>query len=358
MKFTCIPAGELSPEHVATWDRMQRANPTLDSPFLRPEFTAAVAGVRSGIEVALIEDRDQIAGFFPFQRSRWNVGKPVGRKMCDVQGLIAPPCLPCDVSDMIRACRLSAWDFNGVPADQQPFQAFHDRLEKNAFMDLSQGFEAYRAERRQSGSEKIKQVLKLRRKAEREVGPVRFEPYATCPDAWPLLLRWKSEQYRRTRSVDVLAYRWTVELLERIRALRSAAFGGMLSALYIGDRLAAVELGLRSFHVNHAWFTAYDPALSRYSPGAMLTVALAEAAAELGIRRVDLGKITDMEYKTSFMTGTQAVARGSVACRPLTRLIRRGWSRTRTWLKSSSLRGPAGIAAQWIRPLRGWLALR
>ena len=55
-----------------------------------PEFTQAVAAVRGDVEVGVLEERGEPVGFFPFQRSRRNVARPVGGKMSDFQGLIAP----------------------------------------------------------------------------------------------------------------------------------------------------------------------------------------------------------------------------------------------------------------------------
>lgn len=358
MKFTCIRANDLTPAHLAAWERIQRGNPLLDSPFLRPEFTTTVAAVRRDIEVALLEENAQVVGFFPFQRTKWGVGKPVGWNMCDVQGIIAPEDLSFDMMELVRSCRLSAWDYYCVPAPQPALQAFHEEHVESAFMDLSQGFEAFCAARRHLASKNFKHVRRLWRKAEQEVGPMRFETYAPDPNAWLSLLSWKSEQYLRTRAVNVFAFPWTIELLERICAQRQDAFGGMLSALYFGDQLAAVELGLRSFRVNHSWFTAYNPTLCRYSPGNILTVLVAQASPSLGIHRIDLGKTKNMEYKARFMSGTHALARGSVSRGPVSRLIRQGWVHTCRWLKSSPLRGPAELTGQWTRPLRGWLALR
>src|SRR5262249_21179088 len=160
---------------------IQRENPFLDSPFLRPEFTTTVAAVRRDIEVALIEDGGQVVGFFPFQRTKWGVGKPVGWKMNDVQGLITAGNLSVDAGALIRSCRLSAWDYYGAPLQQQALEAFHEEPVETAYMDLSQGFETFCATRPGSGSRNFKTLRNLLRKAEKDIGPVRFEPYATDP---------------------------------------------------------------------------------------------------------------------------------------------------------------------------------
>ncbi len=358
MKVERLHAHGLTTSHVEAWHRIRRANAALDSPFLCPEFAQAVAAVRKGVEVAVIEDGGEPVAFFPYQRSQWNVGKAVGRKMCDLQAVIARPDFVWDAHQLIRGCRLSAWNFSNLLACQQPFQSCYVRIEQAAYMDLSQGFDDYYTARRKAGSEKMKQAMKLGRKAEREIGPLRFEAHTTDSAVFDSLIAWKSAQYRRTGAANVFAHRWTVELLRRIATQTGEAFGGMLSALYIGDQLAAIELALRSNAVSHAWFAVYNPALGRYSPGTLLTLELAKAAPSQGIQRIDLGKITQMEYKSSFMSGSHLVARGSVAADPLARWVRRSWRRTREWIQSSPLRGPAQLAGRWTRPLRGWLAFR
>ena len=55
-------------------------------------------------------------------------------------------------------------------------------------------------------------------------------------------------------------------------------FQGVLSGLYIGEKLVAAHFGMRSRRVLHWWFPAYDPELGKYSPGAQLLLELSRAA--------------------------------------------------------------------------------
>ncbi len=77
-------------------------------------------------------------------------------------------------------------------------------------------------------------------------------------------MQWKTDQYRRTGVTNVLGFPWTVALLERILAAEGEGFSGMMSALYMGDVLAAVLLSMRSYGVMHAWFSAYRPDLAPF----------------------------------------------------------------------------------------------
>src|SRR5436190_15608567 len=79
---------DLSPAQWERWSELQRENRGLQSPYFRPEFTQAVARVRSDVEVAVFQAHDQVVGFLPFQRGPLNMGKPVGGKLCDFHGCI------------------------------------------------------------------------------------------------------------------------------------------------------------------------------------------------------------------------------------------------------------------------------
>lgn len=347
MKTTTLPCHRLSPEHIAAWSRIQASDPAFDSPYFRPEFTQAVAEVRDDVEVAVLEKNGEPVGFLPFQRTAWNVGKPVGGRMSDFQGVICGKGLQWNADALIRGCGLSTWDFDHLLESQQPFEAYRWKSSPSPYMDLSRGFEAYRAT---TQSQTISQVLRKARKMEREVGPLRLEPSTTNRDIFRTLLAWKSEQYRRTKALDIFTREWTVGLLENILERRGKEFSGMLTALYAGDHLAAVHMGMRAGSVLHCWFPAYNQRLQQYSPGLVLWMEVARAADELGIRRIDFGKGAG-QYKTSLMSGAVQVAEGSVACNPAYRLWRHGARQAREWVRSSPLRAPARL----LRRLHAWL---
>jgi CelD/BcsL family acetyltransferase involved in cellulose biosynthesis len=357
MKITVLPASRLAPEHLVAWDAFQRADAALDSPFFRPEFMRAVAAVRDDVEVAVMEEGGEPAAFFPFQRGRWQIARPVGGPMSDFHGVVARPGLAWDAGELVRGCGLTAWDFNHLPAAQEPFAAYQLAASESPYMDLSGGFEGYQAGRRRAGSQKVTQTLRKARKLEREVGPLRFEAHTTDPRAFAALLEWKVAQYHDTAATNVFSFPWTVRLLEHILGTSREAFAGMLSALYVGDRPAAVHCGMRCGSILHYWFPAYDTELSKYSPGLVLLIEMARAADALGVRRIDLGRGAS-EYKSSLMSGAIPLAEGTVAVSSPVRALRVGWQRTRAWVKSSALAAPARVVGRLTRPLRGWLALR
>jgi CelD/BcsL family acetyltransferase involved in cellulose biosynthesis len=350
MNISVVPGDQLSADHCLAWSRLQQADPSVDSPFFRHEFTQAVASIRENVEVAQLCEDDGPAGFFPYQRDKRNIGKPVGGILSDFQGGIFRPGLAFNARDLVRACGLSAWNFDHLIASQAPFRKFHWVAAESPYMDLSGGFEAYQTQRRRAGSLWPKKTLQKARKLAREVAPLRYEPQIADRDVFHTLIDWKVKQYQRENVFNCLALDWTVPLLELLMEQQSQAFSGMLSALYVGERLLSVEFGIRSFHVYNSWFKAYDPELARYSPGMIHTVMFAQASPSLGIRRIDLGKGTE-SYKQSLASGALPLAAGSVDLRPVTRVLRRSILRKRQWIRTSPLEAPA---RRLMRTLRSW----
>jgi CelD/BcsL family acetyltransferase involved in cellulose biosynthesis len=62
------------------------------------------------------------------------------------------------------------------------------------------------------------------------------------------------------------------------------------------------------------WFPAYDPAYARFSPGLLLHLRMAEAAAADGIAYLDLGR-GQKQYKDSLKTRELSVSEGWVTRR-------------------------------------------
>jgi hypothetical protein len=81
--------------------------------------------------------------------------------------------------------------------------------------------------------------------------------------------------------------------------------------LYAGDRPVAGHFGLRSDAVLSAWFPSYDVSFYKYSPGLLLHLSMAEAAAAAGLRHIDLGK-GFKDYKEVLKSRDLMVAEGWV----------------------------------------------
>jgi CelD/BcsL family acetyltransferase involved in cellulose biosynthesis len=353
----------LGQEDLSAWAAFQAADPSLASPFFCPEYAAAVAQVREDVQVAIVERDGARAGFFPFQKTAFSVGRPVGGPLSDCHGFIVRPGWDWDPRRIVRACGLAEWRFDHLPAAHAPCAPYHRAIAPSPVMDLSRGYEHYAADRRAAGSEQILKTAGLLRKLEREHGPVRFEFHAPETQLLRTLMTWKSAQYRASGKLDIFGVPWVAKVVETMHATRRPNFAGVLSVLWLGEKPIAAHLGLRSRTVWHYWFPAYDPAYAHYSPGLILLLKMAEHANSEGLATIDLG-LGRAIYKQRLMSGSIALAEGRIIASPVRAAIVGVGDATEKWLR----RGPLFQSAKRCRrvlldlrarlPLVGWLKNR
>ncbi|MCA9245773.1 MAG: GNAT family N-acetyltransferase [Planctomycetales bacterium] len=348
---------ELSTDDLHRWVQLQEETPELDSPFFRPEFARAVDAVRNDVEVVVVKQQGEPVAFFPFQRDRLGTGRPVGGPLSGCQGVIARRTTMFDPLALLDACGTTAWKFDHLVTHQTPLAPYHSHFEAAPYIDLSQGFAAYRAARRKAGSQRISKILSRARKVEREHGHLELVPHANDVEVLNTLVRWKRQQYRRTGLTDVFNYPWTLALLEHLLTHPAADLEPMLTLLCAGDAPVAISYGLRSRGVLYGWFTAFDRAYARYGPGMMMAVLMAQAVVPLGVRRIDLGKGDD-EFKLRLMSDSFTLASGTLTAPSLTNSIRAGVRQSINWARTTPLAAPVEIPLRMTQRLRDWLVLQ
>ena len=207
MRIEAIPAVQLTADQLSLWSQFQRADASLDSPYFRPEFTQAVAAVRSDVEVGILEHGDDVVGFFPFQRGKGNASLPVGGKMSDFHGLISRQNHTFNPQEILKGCHLSAWHFDHLVAAQKTFQPYFWSIAGSPYMDLSGGWQVY--EKRQLAAHKIsyKRMATKLRQVEREAGEIRLDVHAADDTAFASMIEWKRKQYQSTGVADILGGR-------------------------------------------------------------------------------------------------------------------------------------------------------
>ncbi|MDP2341884.1 MAG: GNAT family N-acetyltransferase [Deltaproteobacteria bacterium] len=347
MKISVIAAKDLDDSHRAHWLALQQRNPALLSPYFCPEFTMAVAGVKAGVRVAILEERGEVVGYLPYEQE-WGAGRPVGCPLSDHHGVIAAPDTVIEWPLLLRRTNLAYWKFDHLVAAQSPHE--EERLAVSPGLDLSRGFQAWKAGRIAVGGRRVGELDRKARKLAREVGPLRFEAHVDDRAVLATVLRLKSEQCRRSGISDIFATPWTRALVDGLRHMDTPHFAGRLSALYAGDHLVAAHFGMRSDRAWHWWFPVYDHAHAKHSPGALLLLHTAEAAAVAGMQVLDLGKGDDV-YKGSFADWSLPLVEGCVT-RPALRTAARDARLTAVrWLKTSPLVQP--LRPVW-RSLRGF----
>jgi CelD/BcsL family acetyltransferase involved in cellulose biosynthesis len=352
-----VRAGALGVPEQSRWCALQADDPDLASAFFRPEFCQNVDAITGDVEVAVLRLRGEAAGFWPFQRRSRGVARPVLGRLSEFHGAVIRRGVTWDPAEVLRACGLRAWHFDHVPASDESLAAYRWSLSPSPYVDLSDGYEAYRKQRREEGCALFSQVERKARKLAREVGPLRFEMRTQNPAAFDALLEWKSAQHRRTGVLEVLRVDWVRTVLERLWHTQDDSFSAPLSALYAGDELAAVHLGLSSRRALHVWFPTFDLRFGKYTPGLILFLEMARAAAAAGIERIDLGK-GSKRYKQSLRSGNLMLAEGGVDVRPVLLTARRSWHRAKQRMKSSRWRAQLEIPLTASRRVRQWWAFR
>jgi len=324
--YEIVPARRLTPDHVARWNALIPRMGDFASPFFRPEYTQAVAAVRDAIDVCVIACGRETVGFLPFERIDSTVGRPIGGSMSNFQGVIATPDAPWSAEDLVRGARLKTLKFHHQVRDQSQFDAYTERRVASPIIDLASGWDGYLEQRRVAGVSSFNALPRKMRKLERELGALRFISHTTAPDVFARLVEWKRAQYVRTETRGSMQHEWALDVLKGLMHIQTAGFAGTLSALYAGERLIAAHAGMRSASVWHYWYPAYDPELSRHSPGLILMHEMCRWAAGAGLHRIDLGP-GEGAHKELFATSETSVGVGQVVVTSSASLLSRLTSR-------------------------------
>jgi CelD/BcsL family acetyltransferase involved in cellulose biosynthesis len=350
----------IAPEDLAAWSQIQAADPDLGSPFLSPHWALAVERVcenrRGRIVVCMLRDAGQAVGFF-VARVVGATAMPVGAPMCDYQALVAAPGVSVTSKQLLEALGVQRLDFCHMLAGRAPFAAFERGQAASYQLDLSQGYEAYAAARREAGSGVIKDIDKRRRKVEREIGEVTFVARSADEAAFDQLLAWKRKQYEATGQTVIFDAPWTVRLLRELRAGPDAGIGGVLFELRIDGKLAAVQYNLLGEGVVHAWIIAHDEAFERYSPGLILFQEIARWMDGTPYRTLDLGA-GDYRFKLQLASHTVPVAHGFAGRPSAAALVREAQYGVREAAERLPWPQVAQLPAKAMRRLDVWRGLR
>ena len=317
-----IPVADLSPELAGQWLALTEVAADCASPLMHPAYAQTVGKVRPGVEVAVITQDGEAVGFLPFERMPGGIGRSIGARLCDRSGAVVRPGVEWSVEAVARAAGLRMLRLANVSLDDGAFRPYVTGKAIAPYMDLTDGYEAYRLANIRAGSGNMKRVDRRSRKLEGMLGPLRVVWNDTHDGVLDTLLRWKAKQRQATRSPNVFDLPWARHLLACLRLPRSGDFGGVMTTLYAGETLCAAHFGVRSRRVLHYWLAAYDEEMGRCSPGLLLLMRMASEAASRGIERLDLGP-GDEEYKVHISSGHQDVATATACTGPaMTSLVR------------------------------------
>ncbi len=320
--------------------------PEFSSPFLHPEYVERLSPSRPQVEVAIFEQNDRF-GFFPFERHPGGIGRPLGVKLADFQGIVCDGEIFFSESEFLKGVGLRCLHFDHLlPMTPRPTGVV--RADASPYLALEQGVEHYLKDRRAQGNRSLSQLPRKQRKLEREVGAVEFRWHDDDPIALERLFEWKSAQRERTETVNILDYPWVRGFLNELSQHQGPGVSGVLSTLRVNDQVVAAHLGIRTSTCLHYWFPAYDNEVSRYSPGQILLYQMAVKCEEQGIGRIDLGKGDD-SYKDSFASGATEVWTGTAELSTARRLMRTSMHSMKSWLKQSRFRSALQLPKRMLR---------
>ncbi|WP_020662874.1 GNAT family N-acetyltransferase [Amycolatopsis benzoatilytica] len=311
----------LTARELESWHVLRAGNPRLDSPYFHPAFTAAVHAEGPAVRVAIAEDvPGVVTGLLPVHVNGSGV-RPVGWPAADFQAPVQTADSRFPVERLLPALRARTFSFDHL-LGRAEFEPWIETQRPSPYLDVTGGLDGYLGRASRSGKDNMGQARRRSAKAVREHGSLVFTADCSDPVLLDEVIRLKRDQYRATGARDYFADPARVALLHRLLRTREDSFGGVLSTVHIGGQLLAAHFGLRDGPVLHWWFPVYEPRFSRLAPGWILLREIVQAAADLGVRRVDLGRGED-EYKRRAMTGQVLVCQGEVSTGGLHRLVRR-----------------------------------
>jgi len=320
-------ADQLDAAELSAWNRLCESVPTFRSPFYSAHFARAVASVRSGVRVCVLQRDNVPVGFLPFQyTSSWSkwlaAAEPVGNPLNDYFGLVADPEIrinPQELLDRSGLCYLGFTHLEesqlgiGLEGEQPQVGLRIQHTGDGTFGGAKKSF--------------LEDTARRQRKLEAKHGPLRF-CFAESDWAAPLqhLIDTKRAQYKDTKVADPLAPEWTRSLLKVLAGTRESVCTGVLSTLYAGDTWVASHFGLRSGNVLHYWFPVYNAELREFAPGRLLLKRVCENAEREGVQCIDRG-MGDSQAKRDMANDRHFFYRGAWF-RPGTRAaaVRMFWS--------------------------------
>ncbi|MEP4050840.1 MAG: GNAT family N-acetyltransferase [Litorimonas sp.] len=322
-------AAQMSAIDWTAWADMRAQNPDLRSPYFHPDYTRLLAELRPDVRIVCQYDADgSPVAFLPIQGQRF--ARPVGAPMSDYHAIIS------DRNDVTYDSLLSN---SGIGAYHYSCATDVKRLRhpqilstnETAAIDIPTSAEAWRAERDGSYRRHLKSNRRRTRKAEENIGPKRVELFSRDIDVYASLLKWKREKFAQTGKYDVLSADWTQALIRTLWERGAKAdLRCDMHALYFGDQLAAIDLGLSDGDVFHSWMVAYNDELSEYAPGIQLLEGLIDASPETGYRRIDMGEGLD-GYKRHYASASREVVSGLVPIAGAAGRLSRLYAATERW---------------------------
>lgn len=307
---------ELDANLLSEWQALRCERACYASPFYDPGFTLSVGTVRGDARVAVFSAGGAIVGFLPFHRVGRSIAKPIGGHINDYQGAILRSDIDHADPELLAAARLSAYDFNHLPAELAAKSATVWDGGTSPVMELEGGYDAYLALRGADFHKRQAPQRRKLRKLEREFGEVSFLFESLDEAHVAAHRRMRDELYESMGLKGRFATDWQGEVFAQLRQMKGGTLRTALSVLSAGGEVVAAHFGMISMGVLHWWFPAYDARAARCSPGLSLLEYCADEAEAQGVTAIDFGR-GDEAYKKHYATRDVPLLAGSIT-RPAT----------------------------------------
>ena len=312
-----IRPSALSDAQMSAWAGLRASNSALYSPYFHLGYTQLLGKLRDDVHVLCVTQNGEATAFLPFQAKINTNGKigfarPIGAPMTDYHGFICAENTKFDAAHILKQAGFGAFHFSALIDTGATLSGFARSETPCTMMDISGGAENWRAGRDGSYRRHLKSTRRRIRKSE-ELGARRFDFMSKDEAVFETLITWKREKFAETGKYDVLSAGWTLDMLRELwQAGEGAGLRADMHALYFGDELAAIDLGLSDGTTFHSWMVAYNNEFYQLAPGIQLLEALIDEAGALGYVRIDLGEGLD-GYKRQYATEDVHVLGGFIA---------------------------------------------
>lgn len=335
----------LTAQERAVWTLLRETNPALYSPYFHIGYTDIIGELRDDVYVAVMCEGDQPVAFLPFQGpqpGKSGFARPIGAPMTDYHGFIQAAGSSYDYIDILRQAGIGAFHFNALIGDMGLETSERDEA---CVMSLPDGAKVWREAQGKSYRRHMKSLRRRIRKTEEDIGPRRFEFKIRDENVFDQLINWKREKFALTGKYDVLSVGWTQTLLKRLWE-SDGDLRCDLHALYFGDTLAAIDLGLTDGATFHSWMVAYNSEHYNLSPGIQLLEGLLDVMPDHGYGRLDLGVGLD-GYKKHYATDKFDVSSGFVAVKGPAAALSQLYGKAETFGKKSLKDAPGKLRRRY-----------
>ncbi|WP_018997236.1 GNAT family N-acetyltransferase [Hirschia maritima] len=338
----CVSPDELTSDDINAWQNILSEVPKLRSPYLSPGWAKLVGRSQSNAKVVILEKNSQPVGFLPVQKNNNIAAMPLGGPICDYQCFIAQNDTQFDPRMALDVLGVKRIDFTNLTDGHACCVPHIKSNDQGMVVDVSNGWEAYRENRREAGSNVLKRTRKKFRKMKAECPDVKFEAFTHNREDFETLMQWKRDQWKRTQSIDVMTKPWISQVISDSFDVSDGGFGGELFTLKADGELVAALYALKLDKVLHAWFVGYSRDYEAYSPGLILFTETLQAIAEAGYELLDLGG-GEYRFKNSLATQTRISGPGFVGSTNLATFSRSLQYKMRSTIEAL----PLGPASDW-----------